>query len=315
MLHLKTFGGLSVDRDGTPGTGAAQQRKTLALLALVAAAGDRGVSRDKLIAFLWPETDAEHGRGLLKQACYALRRDLEAPELLLGSIQLRLNTAVVSSDLASFASALEENDPVKAISFYTGPFLDGFYLNGGGEFERWAEMERGRLASQCSLALEAMAAAATKRGEHRVAADWWRRLLQLDRLSSHAALGLMSALDQAGERAEALRCGEVCGDSRSLDLERPQRVLRPRGPGARPHRRRTGRASEGDRRVRVRGRCLAPSRRRTTALCGRGAQWDCSTDERMMRLQRGRHAMRAPVCVALRRLARLAYRPPPRPVE
>jgi hypothetical protein len=37
MLHLKTFGGLSVEIDGTPGTGAAQQRKTLGLLALLAA--------------------------------------------------------------------------------------------------------------------------------------------------------------------------------------------------------------------------------------------------------------------------------------
>ena len=62
MLHLKTFGGLSVDIDGSPGTGAAQQRKTLGLLALLAAAGQRGLSRDKLIASLWPETDAEHGR-------------------------------------------------------------------------------------------------------------------------------------------------------------------------------------------------------------------------------------------------------------
>ena len=212
MLHLKTFGGLSVDIDGTPGTGAAQQRKTLALLALVAAAGQRGLSRDKLIAYLWPETDAEHGRALLKQACYALRRDLQAPELFLGSIQLSLNPAVIASDVASFASALEENDPITAVSLYTAPFLDGFYLNGGGEFETWVEAERARLASQCRAALERIAAAATKRGEHRAAADSWRRLLQLDRLSSHAALGLMSALENAGERAEALRCGEAYGE-------------------------------------------------------------------------------------------------------
>ena len=104
MLHLKTFGGLSVDIDGIPGTGAAQQRKTLGLLALLAAAGHRGLSRDKLIASLWPETDAEHGRGLLKQACYALRRDLQARDLFLGSIQLRLNPAVISSDVESFAA-------------------------------------------------------------------------------------------------------------------------------------------------------------------------------------------------------------------
>jgi TolB-like protein/DNA-binding SARP family transcriptional activator len=209
MLHLKTFGGLSLDIDGIPGARAAQQRKTLGLLALLAAAGQRGLSRDKLIAALWPETDAEHGRGLLRQACYALRRDLHAPELFLGSIQLRLNPAVISSDVDSFASALQANDPTRAVSYYTAPFLDGFFLNGEGEFENWAESERARLASQCRAALGALSAEAARRGEHRVAAGWWRRLLELDPLSSHATLGLMTALDDGGERAEALRCGRA----------------------------------------------------------------------------------------------------------
>jgi eukaryotic-like serine/threonine-protein kinase len=212
VLHLKTFGELSVDIDGIPATGAAQQRKTLALLALLGAASHRGLSRDKLIASLWSETDAEHGRALLNQACYALRRDLHARDLFLGSIQLRLNPAVISSDVESFASALEENDPGSAVSFYTAPFLDGFYLNGGGEFETWAETERARLAGQCRAALEVLSAEATQRGEHRVAADWWRRLLELDPLSSRAALGLMRALESAGERAEALRRGQAYGE-------------------------------------------------------------------------------------------------------
>ena len=212
MLHLKTFGGPSVDIHGIPATGAAQQRKTLALLALLAAAGHRGLSRDKLIASLWPETDAEHGRGLLKQACYALRRDLHARDLFLGSIQLRLNPAVISSDVALFARALEENDPARAVSFYTAPFLDGFYLNAGGDFENWVETERARLAGQYRAALEVLSAEASRRGEHRAAANWWRRLLELDPLSSHAALGLMTALDQAGERVEALRCAETYGE-------------------------------------------------------------------------------------------------------
>src|SRR5688500_7477295 len=117
MLHLRTFGGLSVEVDGVSATGAGQQRKTLALLALLAAAGQRGLSRDRLIAYLWPETDSAHGRGLLKQACYALRRDLHAAELFLGTIQLQLNPAVISSDVASFVSAVAEKDPVRAVSF------------------------------------------------------------------------------------------------------------------------------------------------------------------------------------------------------
>jgi serine/threonine-protein kinase len=212
MLHLTTFGGLSVVIDGIPASGAAQQRKTLGLLALLAATGDRGLSRDKLIASLWPETDAEHGRRLLKQACYALRRDLRAPDLFLGSIQLHLNPAVISSDVESFAAALEANDPAAAVSFYTAPFLDGFYLNGGGEFESWAESERARLGERYRRALEVLSAEATARGEHRTAVDCWRRLLEFDPLSSHAALGLMTALDHAGERAEALRRGESYGE-------------------------------------------------------------------------------------------------------
>jgi DNA-binding SARP family transcriptional activator len=218
MLQLKTFGGLSVEIDGVPATGAAQQRKTLALLALLAAAGRRGLSRDKLIASLWPETDTEHGRGLLKQACYALRRDLHAGDLFLGSIQLRLNPDVISSDVASFASAVEEGDPGRAVAVYTAPFLDGFYLTGGGEFGAWAETERARLASQCRAALEALSAEATERGEYRRAVNWWRRLLELDPLSSHAALSLMTALDNAGERAEALRYGQAHGELTRSEL-------------------------------------------------------------------------------------------------
>ncbi len=76
----------------------------------------------------------------------------------------------------SFACALEAHDPAQAVSCYTAPFLDGFYLNVGGEFETWAETERARLASQCRGALEALSTEASRRGEHRVAADWWRRL-------------------------------------------------------------------------------------------------------------------------------------------
>ncbi len=209
MLHLKTFGGLSVDIDGTPGTGAAQQRKTLALLALLAAAGRQGLSRDKLITALWPETDAEHGHRLLRQSCYALRRDLHTPELFLGSLQLSLNPTEISSDVDSFTCALEEHDPAQAVSLYRAPFLDGFFLNGGGEFEDWAETRRSKLAGQCRDALEELSTEASARGEHRLAASWWRRLLELDPLSSHAALGLMTALDNAGERAEALRFGQA----------------------------------------------------------------------------------------------------------
>src|SRR6266446_8991607 len=110
MLVLRTFGGLSIEENRAPYSGAATQRKTLALLALLAAAGKNGLSRDKLIAYLWPETDTEHGRNLLNQACYALRRDLREREVLLGGSELRLNADVVASDLQAFETALQRGD-------------------------------------------------------------------------------------------------------------------------------------------------------------------------------------------------------------
>ena len=205
MLQLRTFGGLSVQEDGAPCRGAAVRRKTLALLALLAAADKNGVSRDKLIAFLWPENDSEHGRNLLRQACFALRRDLRQPELILGATELRLNPQAVSSDVHAFADALERGDLAGAVALYGGPFLDGFFLKGAGEFERWADAERGQLAKQVCEAVEALATQAVGGGDQRAAAHWWRRLAALDPMSSRAVLGLMTALAALGEVAEALR--------------------------------------------------------------------------------------------------------------
>ena len=77
MLRLSVLGGLRVDGSSGPLRGAATQRRPLALLALLAAAGDRGINRDRLLAYLWPESDIERARGSLKQTLYILRRDLE----------------------------------------------------------------------------------------------------------------------------------------------------------------------------------------------------------------------------------------------
>lgn len=209
MLELRTFGGLSIRDGGAPIIGAAIQRKTLALLALLAAAGKNGLSRDKLIAYLWPESDAEHGRNLLNQACYALRRDLHASALFLGATELRLNPDVISSDVQLFKDALARGDPERAATDYGGPFLDGFFLGHAGEFERWLDAERAHLEKQFGDALTALAKAASARGDHGRAADWWQQLTALDPLSSHAALGLMNALVAAGEPAEAIKHARV----------------------------------------------------------------------------------------------------------
>ena len=208
-LRLRTLGGLAVEGDPRPALGAATQRRPLALLALLASARERGVSRDKLLGYLWPESSEEKARHLLNQALYALRRNLAADDLFLGSSELRLNPGALGADMREFEEALDRGDPERAAAIYAGPFLDGFFLSDAPEFEHWVEAERTRLASRAERALETLAAGAKARGDHRAAAEWWRRLTALDPLSSRFALGLMEALVAAGDRSGALRHARV----------------------------------------------------------------------------------------------------------
>jgi DNA-binding SARP family transcriptional activator len=51
---LKVFGGVSLAAHAGPLSGSAVQRHRLAVLAVLAVSHPRAVSRDKLLAWLWP---------------------------------------------------------------------------------------------------------------------------------------------------------------------------------------------------------------------------------------------------------------------
>jgi TolB-like protein len=205
MLQLQILGSPLVSGSGGPLGGVAAQRKAIALLAVLAGSGRRGLSRDKIMAMLWPETPADRATHRLTQLLYSLRRDLDAPELFLGSAELRLNSEVIAVDLAEFTAALEAGDFARAVTVYGGPFLDGFYLPDAVEFEQWVEEERARLVQRHAAALEALARAAVDGGNLVAAAGWWRQLAQVEPLNARVAVCYMEALGAAGDRPAALR--------------------------------------------------------------------------------------------------------------
>lgn len=205
MLRLKTFGGLALTSDGVPVEGAGAQRRRLALLALLAAAGNRGLSREKVLGLLWPESDLERARKSLAQAVYALRRELGSEDLIVGVTELRLGWEGFTSDLAEFRAALLNDEPGEAVARYEGPFLDGVYIDEAPEFDRWAETERGSLAHDYVVAVERLAREADQKGASREAVGWWRKLANADPLNSKVALGLMQALKATGDRGGALQ--------------------------------------------------------------------------------------------------------------
>ena len=200
-VRLRTFGGLGLT-DGTEVV--ASQRHRLALLALLAVAGERGCTRDKLMAYLWPESPIEAARHGLQQLLYYLRRQADG-DLFLGTDPLRLNPEAISSDVAEFDAALAVGALAEAVALYRGPFLDGFYLGDSPAFEDWVEQERSRLATAHAAALYDLARRAGAAGQHTREIAYWRELAAAEPLSERAATGLIRALAAGGDRTSALQ--------------------------------------------------------------------------------------------------------------
>ena len=206
MLRIKCLGQLSVLRDdGQPLAGAASQPRRLAILALLARAGDRGITREKVIGHLWPDSDEERARRLLSQAVYMLRRDLGSDDAIVGVRDLRLGADVIASDVAEFQDAMDAKAYERAATLYGGPFLDGFHLPGAADFERWVDEERRVLEHDGDVAFERCATAAEARGDHANAVIWWRKVAAKDPINARVAIRLMRALAAAGDRNGAIR--------------------------------------------------------------------------------------------------------------
>jgi DNA-binding SARP family transcriptional activator/TolB-like protein len=194
---------------GQPLGGAASQRRTLALLAALAIAGEGGLSRDKIVGLLWPETDSERARHSLTQALYAARRALEADDLFTVNADVRLNRQRLLCDVNELEAALDSGDLERAVALYTGPFLDGFFLSGSPEFEKWSSHQRWRLEARVAEALERLAETAETDGDSRRAAEWRKRISAIRPLDSGNTVKLMTALAEAGDRAGALQHARV----------------------------------------------------------------------------------------------------------
>jgi len=219
---LHTFGSVFVaDETGEPMGGAAGQRRTLALLTLVSASGDAGLSRDKIVGMLWPDVEAERARHSLTQSLYAARRALHCDELFVVGNDVRIDAECLTSDVREFEAALDAGELERAVELYAGAFLDGFYLTGSPDFEQWVTRQRARLETRVVGALEQIAERADERDDHRTAIDARRRLAALRPLDSGGAVRLMTALARAGDRAGALQHARVHETllKQELDLE------------------------------------------------------------------------------------------------
>src|ERR1700674_2686783 len=205
MLVLELLGTLSLRNETPPVPVSAQQKRSLGLLAILALAGRQGFPRDRIEAYLWPESSAARARHSLDQTVYAIRHALGSDFILSSGRELRLNPDLIQVDAWEFEEAIRARKWAAAVERYKGALLDGFHFTDSREAESWIDAERARLLREYQKAVEFLANAATEAGDHARSVTWWRRLANSDPLSAGATKKLMLALAAAGDRAGAVK--------------------------------------------------------------------------------------------------------------
>ncbi len=209
MFRLHVLGTARIEGPQGRLSGEVAQRHRLALLASLAAARGSTVPREKLIALLWPEQGEKEARHLLNVSAHIIRKALGDNVLRSEGANLRLDHAVLASDLGDFRASLARGDVATAVDIYGGPFLDGFFLDGAPEFERWQGTERLNLEAEYTSAVERLAEVAENGGRWKEAAKWWQMLWNRSPENEATTLRLMQALERSGDRGGALRIADA----------------------------------------------------------------------------------------------------------
>jgi DNA-binding SARP family transcriptional activator/Tfp pilus assembly protein PilF len=219
MFVLELLGTLSLRSDTLQVPVSAQQKRSLGLLAVIALGGRQGVPRDRIEAYLWPDSSAELARHSLDQAVYAIRRALGTDSVLSTGRELRLNPEFVQTDLWEFEEAIRAGQWVAAIGHYKGSLLDGFHFGDTHDLEFWITTERARLRMEYQSALANLASVSAGAGDHLQSVAWCRRLANSDPLSADATKKLMRALAAAGDRASAVKQARLYQELIRQELE------------------------------------------------------------------------------------------------
>src|ERR1700674_5991004 len=137
MLVLELLGTLSLRNETPPVPVSAQQKRSLGLLAILALAGRQGFPRDRIEAYLWPESSGALARHSLDQTVYAIRHALGGDFILSIGRELRLNPEVIRVDAWEFEEAIRAGEWAAAVGHFKAPLLDGFYFGDTRALAPW----------------------------------------------------------------------------------------------------------------------------------------------------------------------------------
>ncbi len=228
-IRIEALGGFTVYRRGEPLVFEGKaQKKPIELLQVLAALGGRGVSRDTLRDFLWPDSGAEAAPTALDVLVSRARKLLgdarairvEEGRVGFDPVRVWLDVWAFDRDVEALQETLRANVSDEAVDTlaerlvarYRGPFL------GSTEPSRWSLPARDRLQARLRRSLADAGRHYEAQGNHVRAAALYERVLEEDSLAEELYRRLMRAYLAAGEPAEAVRVYRRCRDMLSVQL-------------------------------------------------------------------------------------------------
>jgi len=198
-----------------------RQPKRMALLAYLTIATPRGFHRrDKLLGLFWPELDQQHARNALSQALHVIRAALDEDAVVAhGDEEVAIAPGLVRSDVVDFDSALAAGRFGEALELYHGDILDGFFVTGAPEFDRWLGGERARYRQRASDAAWTLARSEAEKGETLAAKRHAQHGAALVPPDETQLRQLMLFLHDLGDRSAALRAYEDFATQFARDYE------------------------------------------------------------------------------------------------
>lgn len=223
-MRLRILGGLELtSAAGAPAPEVTRQ--TRLMLACLALAGAKGLTRAELCALFWPDRPSAQARNSLRQGLAAIRKSLSdddgAMSLQSDLETIRLSASPAAVDVHAFRHGLQENDRnglVAVANAWRGELLAGIDVS--DDLEQFLAPHRRSLDDQAQALAERLSEADPADDESLVAAQALaERLLQSAPASEEAHRALMRVHLRRGRANAALRQFEQCREALQRELQ------------------------------------------------------------------------------------------------
>jgi len=219
MTHLsvRTLGPFQVLLDGELVTGF-DSDKVRALLAYLVVEADRPHRREKLAGLLWPDYPDQSARTSLRSVLANLRKvigdqNADSNFILVTRQTIQFNTQsdydLDAQQFSEFVGTESEDQSdasnfEKAISLYSGDFMEGFSLSDSALFEEWMLVSRESLRRKALQALQHLTGYYQELGNHDLALELALRQIEMEPFQETAHQQAMWIWTKTGRRNEAL---------------------------------------------------------------------------------------------------------------